>query len=196
MDRVLGRTAGNAVEVRESIDHLTGAASDPRLLEVTFGLCEQLLRLKGLDGDPRGRARSRARRPRPSRAWWPRSAARRTCSSAPTTTCPAAPVTVEAQAERPGVVAGIDVRAVGLAVIDLGGGRRREDDAIDHAVGLTEVAAPGERVGPQGRPLAIVHARDEDSAAHAAEALAAAFRVGDRVLDENPAVLEIVTQAS
>src|SRR6478752_9973165 len=49
MDRVLGRTAGNAVEVRESIDHLTGAASDPRLLEVTFGLCEQLLRLKGLD---------------------------------------------------------------------------------------------------------------------------------------------------
>ena len=109
---------------------------------------------------------------------------------------PVAPVTVEAQADRPGVVAGIDVRAVGLAVIDLGGGRRREDDAIDHAVGLTEVAAPGERVGPQGRPLAIVHARDEDSAARAAEALAAAFRVGDRVLDENPAVLEIVTQAS
>jgi thymidine phosphorylase len=106
---------------------------------------------------------------------------------------PAAPVTIEAQAERPGVVAGIDVRAVGLAVIDLGGGRRREDDAIDHAVGLTEVAAPGERVGPHGRPLAIVHARDEDAAAHAAQALAAAFRVGDRVLDENPAVLEIVS---
>jgi hypothetical protein len=38
-----------------------------------------------------------------------------------------------------------------------------------------------------------VHARDEDSAARAAEALAAAFRVGDRVLDENPAVLEIVS---
>jgi thymidine phosphorylase len=60
-------------------------------------------------------------------------------------------------------------------------------------VGLTEVAAPGERVGPQGRPLAIVHARDEDAAAHAAEALSAAFRVGDRVLDENPAVLEVVS---
>ena len=60
MDRVLGRTAGNAVEVRESIDHLTGAASDPRLLEVTFGLCEQLLRLKGLDGDPRAALESGA----------------------------------------------------------------------------------------------------------------------------------------
>jgi thymidine phosphorylase len=102
-------------------------------------------------------------------------------------------VTVEANPDRPGVVAGIDVRAVGLAIIDLGGGRRREDDAIDHAVGLTEVAAPGEQVGSQGRPLAIVHARDEDSAARAADALRAAFRVGDRVLDENPAVLEVVS---
>ena len=192
MDRVLGRTAGNAVEVRESIDHLTGAARDPRLLEVTFGLCEQLLRLKGLDGDPRAALESGAAAEAFARMvaalGGPKDLLER-----PDEHLPAAPVTVEARPERPGVVAGIDVRAVGLAVIDLGGGRRREDDAIDHAVGLTEVAAPGERVGPQGRPLAIVHARDEDSAAHAAEALAAAFRVGDRVLDENPAVLEIVT---
>jgi thymidine phosphorylase len=102
-------------------------------------------------------------------------------------------VTIEAHAERDGVVAGIDVRAVGLAIIDLGGGRRREDEAIDHAVGLTAIAAPGERVGPHGQPLARVHARDEDSAAQAAEAIRAAFSVGDRVLDENPAVLEVVT---
>jgi thymidine phosphorylase len=192
MDRVLGRTAGNAVEVRESIDHLTGAASDPRLLEVTFGLCEQLLLLKGLDADPRAALESGAAAEAFARMvaalGGPDDLLER-----PAEYLPAAPVTIPAQAERPGVVAGIDVRAVGLAVIDLGGGRRREDDAIDHAVGLTEVAAPGDRVGPQGRPLAIVHARDEDAAAHAAQALAAAFRVGDRVLDENPAVLEIVS---
>ena len=53
MDRVLGRTAGNALEVRESIDHLTGAASDPRLVEVTVALCRELLALGGLaDADP------------------------------------------------------------------------------------------------------------------------------------------------
>src|ERR671931_922616 len=45
MDRVLGRTAGNAVEVRESIDHLTGAARDERLRAVTLALSEELLRL-------------------------------------------------------------------------------------------------------------------------------------------------------
>jgi thymidine phosphorylase len=103
---------------------------------------------------------------------------------------PRAAVVREAHAERDGVVAGIDVRAVGLAVIDLGGGRRREDDAIDHAVGLTDVAAPGERVGPGTRPLAVVHARSDEDADRAALALREAFRVGDRAGDPNPVVLE------
>ena len=52
MDRVLGRAAGNAVEVRESIDHLTGAASDERLRAVTLALSDELLRLGGIDADP------------------------------------------------------------------------------------------------------------------------------------------------
>jgi thymidine phosphorylase len=84
----------------------------------------------------------------------------------------------------------VDVRAVGLAIIDLGGGRRREDDAIDHAVGLTEIAAPGERVGPGERPLAVVHARDEAAAARAADALRAAFTIGEAAPATGPAVLE------
>jgi thymidine phosphorylase len=89
---------------------------------------------------------------------------------------------------RDGVVAAVDVRAVGLAIIDLGGGRRREDDVIDHAVGLTDVAAPGERVG--ARPLAVVHARSEDDAQRAGQALREAFQVGDRAGDPEPVVLE------
>jgi thymidine phosphorylase len=192
MDRVMGRAAGNAVEVRECIDHLTGAANDARMVEVTVALCEQLLRLKGLDGDPRAALESGAAAEHFARMvaalGGPADLLER-----PDDHLPSAPVTVEAHAERDGVVAGIDVRAVGLAIIDLGGGRRREDEAIDHAVGLTQVAAPGERVGPHGQPLALVHARDEDAAAHAADAIRAAFSVGDRVLDENPAVLEVVT---
>jgi thymidine phosphorylase len=192
MDRVMGRAAGNAVEVREAIDHLTGAARDARMVEVTLALSEQLLRLKGLDGEPRA-----ALEPGAAAEHFARMVAAlggpADLLERPDDHLPRAPVTVEAHAERDGVVAGLDVRAVGLAIIDLGGGRRREDDAIDHAVGLTEVAAPGERVGPHGRPLAIVHARDEDAAAHAAEAIRAAFSIGDRVLDENPAVLEVVS---
>jgi thymidine phosphorylase len=193
MDRVMGRAAGNAVEVRESIDHLTGNGEpDARMLEVTLALCEQLLLLKGIDADPRAALQSGAAAEHFARMvaelGGPSDLLER-----PDDHLPRAPVTIEAHAERDGVVAGIDVRAVGLAIIDLGGGRRREDEAIDHSVGLTQIAAPGERVGPHGQPLALVHARDEDAAAHAAEAVRAAFSVGDRVLDENPAVLEIVT---
>jgi thymidine phosphorylase len=192
MDRVLGRTAGNAVEVRESIDHLTGAAAgDDRLMEVTIALCERLLELKGLDADPRAALQSGAAAEHFARMvaelGGPSDLLER-----PDDHLPKAPVTVEAHAERDGVVAAVDVRAIGLSIIDLGGGRRREDDQIDHAVGLTEVAEPGERVGPGGRPVALVHARDEESAAHAAQAVSAAFRVGDRILDPNPAVLEVL----
>jgi thymidine phosphorylase len=79
----------------------------------------------------------------------------------------------------PGAVHAVDVREVGVAVLELGGGRRREDDAIDYAVGLTEVAGLGEEVGPGGRPLAVVHARDESAARRAGERLKAAFEVGN-----------------
>jgi thymidine phosphorylase len=191
MDRVLGRAAGNAVEVREAIDHLTGATSDDRLVDVTIALCERLLALKGLDADPRQALQSGAAAEAFARMvaelGGPTDLLER-----PDDHLPHAPVTVEAHAERDGVVAAVDVRAVGLAIIDLGGGRRREDDAIDHAVGVTEAAGPGERVGPGARPLALVHARDADSAARAARAISAAFQVGDRILDPNPAVLETI----
>jgi thymidine phosphorylase len=79
----------------------------------------------------------------------------------------------------PGVVNAIDVRAVGIAIVNLGGGRAREDDVIDHSVGLSEVAALGERVDPGGRPLALVHARDEESARRAADAVRSAYAIGD-----------------
>jgi thymidine phosphorylase len=193
MDRVLGRTAGNAVEVRESIDHLTGAAAgDDRLMEVTIALCERLLELKGLDADPRAALQSGAAAEHFARMVVELGGPADLLEH-PDAHLAQAPVTVEAHAERDGVVAAVDVRAVGLAIIDLGGGRRREDDAIDHAVGLSEVAEPGERVGPGGRPVALVHARDEESAARAAQAVSAAFQVGDRILDPNPAVLEVLS---
>ena len=76
MNQVLGRAAGNAVEVRESIDHLTGAARDERLLDVTLALCAEVLVLGGLAArrghGPRrcAAARSRAaRRPSGSARW-------------------------------------------------------------------------------------------------------------------------------
>jgi thymidine phosphorylase len=192
MDRVLGRTAGNAVEVRESIDHLTGAKTDARLREITLALSTELLRLGGIeDADP-------------ARALDDGSAAEHFARMVtalggpsdllerPDDHLPAAPVTVEAFPDEAGTLTAVDVRAVGVAIIGLGGGRARETDQIDHAVGLTDIAAPGERVGPGERPLARVHAADEDAAQRAVAALRAASAVGDRPPAIPEPVLEVL----
>ena len=89
--------------------------------------------------------------------------------------------------ERPGVVTGMDCRAVGLVITGLGGNRASEQDRIDPAVGLTEIAPVGAEVGPD-RPLAVVHARDEAGADAAEAALRAAVRVGDEAPPQRPAV--------
>jgi thymidine phosphorylase len=198
MDRVLGRTAGNAVEVRESIDHLTGAASDDRLREVTIALSAELLHLGGLQPDEAA-ARRAAEEALDNGAAAERFAAMvvelggpADLLEAPDRHLRTAAVTAEAEPARAGVVSAVDVRAVGLAVVGLGGGRTRETDPVDHSVGLTHVAAPGEEVAPGGRPLAVVHAADQDAAARAKQALRAAYELSDGAPKEAPPVLEIL----
>ncbi len=195
MNQVLGRTAGNALEVRESIDHLTGAARDERMLEVTLALSAEVLVLGGLYPDV-GAARAAAAQALDSGAAAERFAAMVDALGGPADLLEtpsrhlrAAPVVREVEPSSPGAVAGVDVRAVGIAIVNLGGGRAREDDVVDHSVGLTEVAALGERVAPGGRPLALVHARDEVTAARAADAVRAAYAIGDPPSEIGPPVI-------
>jgi thymidine phosphorylase len=190
MDEVLGTTAGNAVEVREAIDYLTGAAREPRLHEVTLALAASLLEQGGLADD----GRAVAERALDSGAAAERFAAMvaglggpADLMDAPDEHLAAAPVVRAAASERPGTVTGMDCRAVGLVVTGLGGNRRREDDAIDPAVGLTEIAPTGAQVGPD-RPLAIVHAASDAAADEAIAALRAAVTVGNEAPPERPVI--------
>jgi thymidine phosphorylase len=185
MDEVLGTTAGNAVEVREAIDYLTGTR-EPRLHEVTIALAGSLIEHGGLAED----GRAAAEQALDSGAAAERFAAMIAALGGPTDfvenpDLPAAPVTRAATPGRTGIVTAMDCRAVGLVVTGLGGNRRREDDVIDPAVGLTEVAPVGAEVGPD-RPLAIVHAATEAAAEEAAAALRAAVTVGDERPQRRP----------
>ena len=199
MDRVLGRTAGNAVEVRESVAALTGASVDARLRDVTLALCAELLVLGGIEGDASA-ARASAERALDSGAAAERFAAMvaelggpSDLLEAPDGHLPTAAVRVEVFPTSPGIVERVDVRDVGLAVVALGGGRVRESDPVDHSVGLTEVAAAGERVGPRERPLAVVHAADSDAAERCAGAVRDAYVVGEAAKEEAPpTVLEVL----
>jgi len=185
MDQVLGRTAGNAVEVREALGVLTHPrTAEPRLVEVTVALCATLLRLGGLHPDHAG-ARIAAAGALTSGAAAERFAAMCAALGGPADLLddpdrhlPRAPHALEVFPEAAGRVRAVAVRDVGVAVLELGGGRLREDDGIDHAVGLVDVAGLGEEVGPGGRPLAVVHARDEVSAARAGARVSAAFGIG------------------
>jgi thymidine phosphorylase len=197
MNEVLGRSGGNAVEVRESIDHLTGAASDPRLREVTIALSAELLVLGGVQP---GLAAARAAA---EQALDGGAAAERFAAMVaelggpadllehPERHLPAAPIVRQVEPLEAGAIAAIDVRAVGIAIVGLGGGRARETDRVDHGVGFTEIAGLGERVGPGERPLAFVHARDDAAAERAAAALRAACVIGEAP-GEGATVLEVL----
>jgi thymidine phosphorylase len=193
MDEVLGTTAGNALEVREAIGYLTGASRDPRLHEFTVALAGAALHAGGLAADEdAGRAAAQT-------ALEDGTAAERFAAmvralggpgdllDAPGEHLAAASVTRPATPERPGCVTGMDCRAVGLVVTGLGGNRRREDDQIDHAVGLTDIAPIGAEVGPD-RPLAVVHAKSDADADTAIAALRAAVRVGDEAPEHRPVI--------
>jgi thymidine phosphorylase len=183
MNEVLGRSAGNAVEIFEAVDILRDAGGDDRLITVTLALAAELLHLGGISSSViAGRARA-------ERALKDGSAAEHfgdmvaalggpgDIVERPDKYLGTAPVTMAVEARDFGRVGAIDVRAAGLAIVALGGGRTRTGQAIDYAVGLTEVARIGELVGPGERPLAVIHARDIPAAFRATEDIQSAFRL-------------------
>jgi thymidine phosphorylase len=100
-------------------------------------------------------------------------------------------VTLPVLPARAGFIVGEDARAIGLAIVGMGGGRVRADQRIDHAVGFTRVAPVGAEVGPS-RPLCLVHARSVAQAEAAAMEVRAAITVGDEPPASTPVILERV----
>jgi thymidine phosphorylase len=195
MNEPLARAAGNGVEIRNAVDYLTGARRDERLHRVTMALGAELLALSGLARDPDAGAAALRRALESGAAverfermvaglGGPKDFVRRAHAI-----LPRAPVLVEATPERRGFVVGIDVRAIGLAVVELGGGRARAADSIDPAVGLTDLVPIGAEVGPEA-PLACVHAREPEQAHAAVRRLRAAYRLEEAPLSPADPVIE------
>jgi thymidine phosphorylase len=184
MNEPLASAAGNAVEVLNAVDFLVGRRRDARLEKVTLALGGELMALSGLarDSDEGNALMQRTLESGAAAERFERMVAGLGGPSDFLTRAeaalPRAGVVVEAAPERRGMVSGIDVRAIGLAVVELGGGRARFSDSIDPSVGFTELAPLGAEVGPDS-PLARVHARSTDDAEAAARRLCAAYRLGD-----------------
>jgi thymidine phosphorylase len=109
----------------------------------------------------------------------------------PTAYLAAAPVVVDVMAREDGVVAGFNTRALGLAVVELGGGRQRASDTINPAVGFTDIVAIGAKV-QRGDVLVRIHAADAETAKVAQVALLESISIGDQASVPQPAVVEAV----
>ena len=177
MNQVLGHSAGNALEVQETLDFLTGRQREPRLLEVTLALGAELLCCGGLHADAAS-ARAALQTALDSGAAAERFARMVALLGGPADVLrqPAlatAPVQRELAAPHSGTLQAMDVRAVGLAVVMLGGGRQQASDSIDPRVGLSHCLPLGSQV-QAGQSLARIHAGSETAAERAVQALLAA----------------------
>ena len=184
MNEPLASAAGNAVEVQNAVDFLTGKWRDKRLLEVTLALASEMLLSAGIAGSARegtDQATDALESGRAAECFGRMVAA----LGGPTNFVenaarylPKAPVELAVEADASGRVGAIATRDIGLAVVALGGGRTRPDDVIDHAVGLTRLMPVGSDI-VKGEALALVHARSQEDAMRAADAVRAAYVLSD-----------------
>ena len=193
MNEILGRTAGNALEIAETVRYLQNDEREARLDTVVLGLCADMLIAAGVESD--------------------RATAEQRCDQAVTSGRAAeifgrmvaalggpkdfvdnsgkylasAPVVRPVHAQ--GYLLAVDVRAVGNAIIELGGGRRKVGETLDLSVGLSDVARIGTMLDKE-TPMAVIHAASEDDAALAEQLLRNACTLGDTAPPPRPVIHE------
>lgn len=183
MNQVLASSAGNAVEVREAVRFLTGEYRNPRLLEVTMASCAEMLVLGKLaenTEDARAKLMEVLDNGKAAECFGKMVAG----LGGPAdfvenydNYLEKAAIIKPVYATETGIVSAMDTRAIGMAVVAMGGGRRVATDEIDYAVGFDEFIRLGE-VADSDKPLAVIHARTEEQWEEAAKALRSAIKVG------------------
>lgn len=194
MNQILGSDVGNSLEVIETIRYLKGEHREPRLHEVTLALCAEMLVLGGLAAD------TAAARVKLQAALDSGAAAEKFAKMVvalggpadlmerPAAYLTAAPVVKPVLAPRAGVITTMSTRDLGVAIVELGGGRRKAGDAIDMRVGFSEVRPLGSRVAA-GEPLVLIHAADDAAADRAIASYLAACTLGDADIAATPMVM-------
>lgn len=195
MAQPLATAAGNALEVIETMETLTGTSVNPALWDITCALGGEALALGGLVADPADGAGRIAQALETGAAaeWFGRMVA---AQGGPADfverwadRLPSAPVVVEVPSPRAGHVAAINGRELGLAVVDLGGGRQREGDRVNPSVGLSDLAGIGDEIGA-GDPLCMVHAATAAQAQAAVRRVQAAYTLQTGAPTEVPLILK------
>jgi thymidine phosphorylase len=196
LDAVLGTSVGSAVEMVETVDFLKGKHQDPRTKELTIDVTADMIRIAGVAPDmaaARALAEARLADGAAAERFGKMIAALggpADFMARPEHYLPTAAVIAPVYPATDGYVAGMVAKDVGLALIALGGGRKRPDDPIDLSVGFTDFCQVGDRVGANA-PLCVIHARNEVEWEDAAARVRAAIMVaGARPPPPGPIVIE------
>jgi thymidine phosphorylase len=181
----LGLTAGNALEVAESVEVLNGGGPSD-ITELTIALAREMVAAVGLDDhDPADQLASGAA----MEVWRSMIKAQ---GGDPDADLPVARETDVITAERDGILQSLDALAVGEAAWRLGAGRARKEHAVQAGAGVVLHAKPGVRVRA-GQPLLTLHTDTPERFARAREALATAYEIGDVAPQAQPLILDRVT---
>ncbi|USD38472.1 thymidine phosphorylase [Ferrimonas sp. SCSIO 43195] len=196
MNQTLASSAGNAVEVREAVRYLTGEYRNPRLHEVTMALSAELLvqgKLATDTTDARAKLQQALDSGKAAEIFGKMVAG----LGGPTdfitkmdVHLPQAQIIRPVYAEHSGIVTAMDARAMGLAVVGLGGGRRLPTDGIDYAVGLSNIISLGQTLD-SSTPIAMVHAQDDAQFLEAEAALRQSVTLGESY-EATPDVYETI----
>ena len=183
MNQPLAHATGNALEVSEVMQALT-APKNSRLIELTLALGAELMVLAGIDTAPEVAAvklRDALQSGRAAEVFERMVAALGGPSDITTSwqrRLPEANVIREISAPEAGFLSALDGQVIGLAVVDMGGGRKRASDRIDPSVGFSEIATLGTKVA-KGDPIARLHARNEKAAIAAERSFLSAVTLGE-----------------
>jgi pyrimidine-nucleoside phosphorylase len=195
MDQPLGLTVGNALEVREAVETLRGEG--PRdLEELVCELASEMMVIGGVESDHKsGLTKARALL-RSGHAFETFKAAVIAQGGDPrvldkTSLLPGADRVTVWESPRQGYIQGFDCKAVGLAAMALGAGRRTTEDTVDLGVGLVLHHKRGDRV-ERGEPLVSVHHREGQSFSETSARLAAAVEIGPEPPDAVTLVHEVI----
>ncbi|QSX41685.1 thymidine phosphorylase [Shewanella cyperi] len=200
MNQVLASCAGNALEVKEAVDFLTGKYRNPRLYEVTMGLCAEMLQLGGLaatEAEARAKLNAVLDNGRAAEIFGKMVAGLGgpvDFVEAYDKYLPKAQIIRPVYADREGYAYSMVTRELGLAVVTLGGGRRKPGDALDYSVGLSNVCTLGQTIN-KDTPLAMIHAQSEAAFEEAAKAVRGAIKVADSQPEKTPEIYQYVRAA-
>ena len=184
MDVPLGLTAGNALEVRESIEVLSGGGPSD-VVELTILLAREMLDAAGVTNtkDPEVALKDGSAMDK----WRQMISAQGGDPDAP---LPTAKEHIQIKAEKSGTIASMDALKVGISAWRLGAGRARQGESVQAGAGIEIHAKPGEKI-TEGAPLFTLHTDEAERFARAEEALIGAVAISDdgRVAERLPLVV-------